>query len=119
MAIAALRTIALDCPDPIALAGFYQRLLGGEITADGDDWVDLAGSSAVPLSFQLAPGHVPPPWPSSTGAQQIHLDLTVTDLEATEREVLAWGATLLDGTENRKWRVYADPAGHPFCLCAD
>lgn len=33
--------------------------------------------------------------------------------------ILALGAKPLDAADHsRTWRVYADPAGHPFCLCS-
>ncbi|WP_329121814.1 VOC family protein [Streptomyces sp. NBC_01465] len=122
MAVARLGTIALDCPDPRALAAFYMAVLGGTVKdGDGDDdeWVETAGYEGTPLAFQRVEGHVPPEWPSSEKSQQFHLDLTVEDQDAAETEVLALGATLLDkGEAGRTWRVYADPAGHPFCLCA-
>ncbi|MDJ0380652.1 VOC family protein [Streptomyces sp. G-G2] len=120
MALATLGAVVLDCPDPLALAGFYAALLGGTPSPDDDaSWVDLTGHEGTPLAFQLAPGHVRPQWPSPEAPQQFHLDLTVTDLDAAEAEILALGATPLDqGEPGRTWRVYADPAGHPVCLCA-
>ncbi|MFE7045145.1 VOC family protein [Streptomyces atratus] len=118
MAVATLGAVVLDCPDPIALAGFYAGLLGGKVE-DHEGWVELTGGTAVPLAFQAAPGFVPPRWPHPDGSQQFHLDLTVPDLDAAEREVLALGAAVLDAEDReRSFRVYADPAGHPFCLCA-
>ncbi|WP_046504307.1 VOC family protein [Streptomyces odonnellii] len=122
MAIAKLGTVVLDCPDPVALAGFYAQVLGGEIEEvedAGEEWVELNGTGGTTLAFQLAPGFVPPAWPSPNGSQQFHLDLDVTNLDAAEKEVLALGATVLDAADRtRTFRVYADPAGHPFCLCA-
>ncbi|MFJ2115018.1 MULTISPECIES: VOC family protein [unclassified Streptomyces] len=131
MAIATLGAIVLDCPDPVALARFYAALLGGEVvedaqedTQDGDteagaSWVDLTGVPGAPLAFQAAPGYVPPSWPSPEGSQQFHLDLTVPDLDAAEEQVLALGATALEAADRKRtFRVYADPAGHPFCLCS-
>ncbi|MFJ1750188.1 VOC family protein [Streptomyces sp. NPDC088116] len=119
MPIATLGAVVLDCPDPVALAGIYAQLLGGEIEDDGDGWVDLVGAPGAPLAFQAAPGFVPPSWPSPDGSQQFHLDLTVEDLDAAEERVLALGAKVLDAADPaRTWRVYADPAGHPLCLCA-
>ncbi|MFJ2914571.1 VOC family protein [Streptomyces sp. NPDC087228] len=118
MAVAALGAVVLDCPDPAALAGFYAGLLGGEVEEGGDGWVELTGVAGTLLAFQAAPGHVPPRWPGTDGSQQFHLDLTVPDLDAAEREVLARGATVLDAEDRKRtFRVYADPAGHPFCLC--
>ncbi|MFG2562058.1 VOC family protein [Streptomyces sp. NPDC048496] len=119
MAVATLGAVVLDCPDPVALAGFYAGLLGGKVEDGGEDWVELTGGAATPLAFQAAPGFVPPRWPRPDGSQQFHLDLTVPDLDAAEKEVLALGATVLDAADReRTFRVYADPAGHPFCLCA-
>jgi catechol-2,3-dioxygenase len=120
MTIAKLGAVVLDCPDPRALAGFYAEVLGGTVEGEGEgDWVDLKVPGGQTLAFQEAPGHVPPKWPTAGDSQQFHLDLAVEDLDAAERGVLALGATPLDTEDrSRTWRVYADPAGHPFCLCA-
>ncbi|MEU6391216.1 VOC family protein [Streptomyces sp. NPDC046939] len=120
MAIAKLDVVALDCPDPRRLADFYAAVLDGTVThtEDDGDWVVLKVPGGQ-LAFQKAPGYVPPAWPSAESSQQLHLDLTVEDLDAAEKEVLALGATVLDNEDkSRSWRVYADPVGHPFCLCA-
>ncbi|MFJ9729175.1 VOC family protein [Streptomyces sp. NPDC101209] len=118
MAIAKLGAVVLDCPDPRALAGFYAEILGGTIEGEGD-WVDLTTPDGRALAFQAAPGFVAPEWPSPDRSQQFHLDLTVEDLDTAEAGVLAVGAKPLDADDrSRTFRVYADPAGHPFCLCA-
>ena len=119
-AVAKLGVVVLDCPDPSALAGFYAEVLGGTAKADEDGtWVDVEVPGGQTLAFQAAPGYVPPKWPSPDHSQQFHLDLTVEDLDASEERVLALGARPLDAADrSRTWRVYADPAGHPFCLCA-
>ncbi|MDF3301575.1 VOC family protein [Streptomyces tropicalis] len=118
MALAALGAVVLDCPDPAALAGFYAEVLGGTVE-DRGDWVDLKVPGATPLAFQAAPGYVPPRWPDADASQQFHLDLAVDDLDEAEHRVLALGAKPLDADDReRSFRVYADPAGHPFCLCA-
>ncbi|NGO15602.1 VOC family protein [Streptomyces sp. HC44] len=118
MALAKLGAVVLDCPDPRALAEFYAGVLGGDLEED-DGWVDLRVPGGQTLAFQAAPGHVPPKWPAPDASQQFHLDLTVDDMDAAEKEVLALGAKVLDAEDRtRTWRVYADPAGHPFCLCA-
>ncbi|GAA1009978.1 glyoxalase conserved hypothetical protein [Streptomyces sp. F-3] len=118
MALAKLGVVVLDCPDPRALAGFYAEVLGGTVEGEGD-WVELRTEGGRTLAFQRAPGHVPPKWPSADGSQQFHLDLDVEDLDTAEKAVLALGARPLDTADRtRTFRVYADPAGHPFCLCA-
>ncbi|MBQ0853667.1 VOC family protein [Streptomyces sp. NPDC057620] len=121
MAIATYSLVALDCPDPPALAGFYAGVLGGEVKRYSDDWYDLHAPGGHRVSFQRAPDHRPPNWPSADGgSQQLHLDFDVPDLDEAEAQVLALGATPLDLDDEdgrRGFRVYADPAGHPFCLC--
>ncbi|MGW1751415.1 VOC family protein [Streptomyces sp. NPDC002092] len=118
MALAELGAVVLDCPDPSALAGFYAEVLGGTVKAE-DGWADLTTPDGRALAFQASPGFVAPEWPAPDHSQQFHLDLTVEDLDAAEAGVLALGAKPLDADDrSRTWRVYADPAGHPFCLCA-
>ncbi|MEW2284681.1 VOC family protein [Streptomyces sp. NPDC047841] len=121
MALAKLDIVVLDCPDPHALAGFYAGVLGGTAEEDPEDsaWVDLKVPGGTALAFQRAPGFVPPEWPAADRSQQFHLDLAVEDLDAAEKGVLELGARPLDTQDReRTFRVYADPAGHPFCLCA-
>jgi catechol 2,3-dioxygenase-like lactoylglutathione lyase family enzyme len=106
-----LHHVALDCPDPQALANFYSRLLELPVTYSSDDWVVVSTSSqASGLAFQRAPDHRPPSWPDPAIPQQFHLDVMVEDVAAATPRVLAMGATKLQGD------VFADPAGHPFCL---
>lgn len=110
--IGRLHHLVFDCPDPRASATFYSQLLSEPVTYDSDDWVVVAADgSSSGLAFQLAPDHRVPTWPSSEVPQQCHLDVMVEDVEAATPNVLALGATKLDGHG-----VFADPAGHPFCL---
>jgi hypothetical protein len=110
--IGRLHHVIVDCPDPYALATFYSRLLGDPITYADDDFVVVAASNrASGLAFQRSPDQRPATWPDPAVPQQIHLDVMVDDLPAARRAVLALGAAPL-GDPN----VFADPAGHPFCL---
>ncbi len=121
MAIATMGVTVLDCPDPRALAGFYAGVLGGEVGGEGD-WYELALDGRRTLAFQEAPGYVAPDWPKAHNGQQFHLDFDVPRdrIDEAEREILGLGARLVqdDDGGKRSWRVYLDPAGHPFCLCA-
>ncbi|OLT14395.1 glyoxalase [Pseudonocardia sp. CNS-139] len=114
--IATLSVVALDCRDPLALAQFYGAVLGVPVTDTDDDWVQLAPTGGVSLAFQLAPGHVAPQWPGDDRGQQVHLDFDVPDLDAAETAVLAIGARKHEVQPGESFRVYLDPAGHPFCL---
>ena len=119
-AIPAFGSVVLDCPDPAALAGFYRALLEWDEPEIADDghWATLVNPRGGPrLEFQRVAEFRAPDWPSAEQPQQAHLDLTVTDLEAAHRRSLGLGAKLLDDSP-RTFRVYADLAGHPFCLCA-
>ena len=123
MPLGRLHHVVLDCPDPRALAGFYARLLGLPVTYESDDWVVVAASDRTSgIAFQLAPDHQPPAWPDPHRPQQVHLDVMVDDLPTAHREVLALGARPLTGSLPAgspgadSDHVYADPAGHPFCL---
>ncbi|MFG2866089.1 VOC family protein [Streptomyces sioyaensis] len=121
--IADLQCVVLDCSDPAKLAEFYQSLLGGAVNQQdrrwslGDGWATLHTPSGLVLAFQRAADYQPPVWRDPSRPQQFHLDFGVTDLDQAQEQVLALGATVLDeGSGGRSWRIYADPAGHPFCL---
>jgi catechol 2,3-dioxygenase-like lactoylglutathione lyase family enzyme len=112
-----LHGVVIDCPDPDALASFYEGLLGMiRVQEDGEDWIVIGDSPERPgVAFARTPDFRAPTWPGSAVPQQIHFDVRVDDLELAEKEALALGARKLPGG-GATFRVYADPAGHPFCL---
>jgi len=123
----------IDTPDVRGLAEFYRQLLGlryrpgdeppprGE--PDDADWLVLtwADESRV-LAFQLEPELHRTTWPRPDVPMQLHLDLTVPDADALERQrarAEELGAELLlDRTDDpdEPLYVFADPSGHPFCI---
>lgn len=130
-----LRQTVLDCTNARALAEFYRQLLGlryrpgdepppaGEPDPSGADWLvlrDATGNTRV--AFQQVAELPEPTWPDGPRPQMLHLDLTVAtvpDLDTQHARALALGARLLhDRSEDPEepLRVYADPAGHPFCI---
>ena len=119
-ALARMSTVALDCSDPPELARFYAELTGWPVDErhSDDDWVELRADGGVTFAFQRVPGHRPPEWPGQHRPQQLHLDLEVPDLDEGEPRVLAIGARKATTQPGSTFRVYLDPAGHPFCLCA-
>lgn len=127
-----LDLVVLDCPDARALAGFYSTILGWPVEDDSSaDWVTLRPSSAdagpggpnrtIGLGFQQVESYVAPTWPEGPRPQQFHLDFDVPDIDLAEPAVLAAGATVHEHqpSETGSFRVYLDPVGHPFCLCAE
>ena len=88
-----LDTVVLDCPDPAALARFYAALLGRQVDPGGDaTWQSLTeDGSGLTLAFQRAERYVAPSWPDGV-PQQLHLDLTVTDMAAAHARAVQLGA---------------------------
>ena len=110
-----LMGVMLDCPDAKALSLFYAELLGKPVTYEADGVAMIGEDGAQPVMFQQVEQYTAPRWPDPAYPQQIHLDVTVQDVDAAEQAALDIGATRLDGA-GPNWRVYADPAGKPFCL---
>ncbi len=109
-----LHHVVLDARDPGGLAGFWSTLLGLPVTYASDDWVVVARDDHTSgMAFQLAPDHEPPVWGDPARPQQLHHDVLVDDVEKAEEQVAAMGATRLASSDGSVW---ADPAGHPFCL---
>jgi catechol 2,3-dioxygenase-like lactoylglutathione lyase family enzyme len=110
--------LIIDCPAPRELASFYQALLGMIRVQDGDDFVVIGDAPDRPgVAFAQVTDFRAPTWPEPATPTQMHFDVRVADLDDAERDVLALGARRLDGGGDR-FRVFADPVGHPFCLVA-
>jgi predicted enzyme related to lactoylglutathione lyase len=113
------QTVVFDTADLEAESTFWAGLLGGTVEAE-DDWHTVSVAGEPKVAFQLAPDHVQPDWPDGE-PQQIHLDLDVDDISTAHDEATALGARLLKPADDigasHGFQVYADPSGHPFCLC--
>jgi predicted enzyme related to lactoylglutathione lyase len=116
MAIARFASFVLDCPDPAALASFYGALLDWKPDVD-EGWAEVRSGDGQSIAFQRVDAYTAPDWPGQTQPQQVHLDVEVDDLDAAEAAVLELGATKHEHQPGTTFRVYLDPAGHPFCLC--
>jgi catechol 2,3-dioxygenase-like lactoylglutathione lyase family enzyme len=127
-------SVVLDCTDARALAEFYRQLLGlryrsgdeppapGQPDEQGQDWLVLRNENSTQLAFQQVAVLPPATWPEGPYPQQLHLDLTVpsaAELDRQHERALSLGARLLydrrDDPQEPLY-VYADPAGHPFCI---
>ena len=130
-----LRQVVLDGTDIRVLAEFYRQLLGlryrpgheppapGQPDPQAREWLVLrVEGGGVQLAFQPVASLPEATWPEGPVPQQLHLDLTVpgtAELDVQHERALALGARLLDDQSkdpDEPLRVYADPAGHPFCI---
>jgi predicted enzyme related to lactoylglutathione lyase len=118
MAIARFPGLVIDCPDPAALATFYGTMLDWKITAS-PDWAEIRADYGQCICFQPVQDYTPPKWPGQEVPQQTHLDVIVDDLDAGEAAVLELGAVKHEYQPGTTFRVFLDPAGHPFCLCVE
>jgi predicted enzyme related to lactoylglutathione lyase len=116
MAIARFPSVVIDCPDPGVLARFYGALLDWKIEIS-PDWAEIRADYGDSIGFQQVQDYTRPRWPGQEVPQQMHIDVTVDDLDAAEAAVLELGATKHEHQPGTTFRVFLDPAGHPFCLC--
>ena len=119
MAIAEFSLVALDSDDSKGLCEFYQSITGWDVRPmeDEDDWYQLMSPTGATLAFQQIEEYQAPTWPGGERPQQLHLDFDVADLDIAEPLVLELGAVKAEAQPfPDHFRVYFDPAGHPFCL---
>ncbi|MFI6507101.1 VOC family protein [Streptosporangium sp. NPDC050855] len=127
--------VVLDSTDARSLAEFYRSLLGlvyrpgdeppeeGHADERGRDWLVLRTPDGAPQMAVQQVDRLPEvTWPEGGVPQQLHLDLTVESVEDLrvqhERVLRLGGRLLLDRIDDPEepLRVYADVAGHPFCV---
>ena len=114
-----LTQLVFECKDPKTEALFWQKVLDLAPATGDDQWLTLEWEPVGRLSFHRVSGYEPPQWPGHRGELQVHIDLLVDDLsEACAAVEAAGGRPLTDVLDPgpKAWRIYADPAGHPFCL---
>lgn len=120
MTVGRLRSVAFECADPQPVAEFWAAVLGRPVKHRSDDWWSLEPApDGARLAFQVVAGFEPPAWPGVHGEQQIHLDIEVDDIPSRATEVVELGARQLGDIvqeDDGAFQVFADPAGHPFCL---
>lgn len=115
--IGQLEKTVFDCPDPRTLAAFYAEILGMQVLEDHPDWVVIGRRQHMrELAFQKVDPYIAPRWPENRHPQQLHVDIAVEDFASASDGVLALGAVRRPGAPETGYRVFEDPAGHPFCL---
>jgi Glyoxalase-like domain len=118
MPIARFPSLVIDCPDPVALATFYGALLDWPVQTS-DEGAQIRADYGDCIGFQKVEGYTPPAWPSHDRPQHMHLDVMVDDLDLAEGAVVRLGATKHEHQPGTTFRVFLDPAAHPFCLCVN
>jgi predicted enzyme related to lactoylglutathione lyase len=109
--------VALDCDDVDELINFYARITGTSVFYQTPEFACLNMKSYW-LTTQKVESYVAPTWPGSTTPKQFHFEISATDLDEAETFVLECGARKAQhqSSADGSFRVYLDPAGHPFCL---
>ncbi|MGF0311695.1 VOC family protein [Rhodococcus sp. IEGM1428] len=123
-----VRQVVLDCTDARQLAEFYRQLLGFEyVPGDAEtidpDWLAInAPDGSWRITFQQIEALPEATWPDGEHPQMAHLDFMVSTVEELDEEhsrAMELGARLLRDLHDdpeEPIRIYADPAGHPFCI---
>lgn len=116
-----LRSVTVfDASDLDAESAFWAAVFNGYVIKDSEWHSVIDEFGEWRLGIQLNPTHSRPEWPNGVQQQQIHLDFHVENLQAAHQFVIERGATLLQESEEldsaEGFQVYADPAGHPFCI---
>lgn len=111
--------VVLDASDLGEESTFWAGMLGGRVLEDDAFHCVFDADGRWVIGVQLAPDHVPPDWPDGA-EQQVHMDLHVVDPARAHDVAVGLGARVLrradDLTAAEGHTVYADPAGHPFCI---
>jgi hypothetical protein len=125
MTIANYAYTALDCANPVELAKFYSKITGLKVqpfdegeTAETCEWLELWDENdRTKMAFQKIDNYRVPTWPTGDLPQQAHMDFHAKNLDIAENEILAIGGRKAEHqVRPNRFRVYLDPAGHPFCI---
>ncbi|MFE9499707.1 VOC family protein [Streptomyces collinus] len=109
--------VTFDCADTAEMARFYGELLGMSALFTSDDFTLIGKDGATPLGFNRLPDYRPPTWPDPAQEKQAHIELGVDDLDTAEKHLSELGAIKPEfQPQPERWRVFLDPAGHPFCV---
>lgn len=117
MGVGKLWSVTLDCADPEPLAEFWSAALDGKVAYRSEKFIGVELPDGPWIGAYSIPDYEPPEWPEGEVGKQFHLDLSVADLDEAERALLELGAKKAETQpEPDRWRVFLDPAGHPFCV---
>ena len=108
-----------DAADLAAESSFWAGVLDGTVDAE-DDWHMVRVDGRPGSGFSWHRTTSPPTGRTGRRSRSTSTSGSRTSTAAHER-VMSLGARVLkeaeDGDSPDNFQVYADPAGHPFCLC--
>ena len=91
-------------------------MVGGDIAIDTGEFVAVRTDRGWLATFRV-PDYQPPTWPHGDVPKQMHVDLSVDDLDVAQTEAIRLGARAAEQQPDPAYyRVMLDPSGHPFCL---
>lgn len=114
-----LGNIMVDCNDEQGLCDFYYKLLGWEKSIMFGR--PALSKDGIVFLFIQEEDYIPPTWPEEVGKQQkqMHFDFQVPNVAEAVEYALSLGAKKTASEfGGNEWVTMIDPAGHPFCLCA-
>jgi hypothetical protein len=108
--IGGIAALAIDCTDPLGLARWWSRLLGGTVESHPHGYATLHTPEGLAIDFL----QVPEP---KTDKNRLHLDLRSREFATAIEQALALGATRADDIyTGGRWQVLRDPEGNEFCI---
>ena len=116
-----LGNVMVDCDDEQKLCEFYHQLLGWE-KCELFERPAVRSENGIVFLFIQEKNYIPPIWPEESGKQQkqMHFDFQVPDVQAAVQQAETLGAVKVALQFGGKhFTTMIDPAGHPFCLCAN
>ena len=113
-----IQALCVDAEDPLALARFWQEVLGWRITVEEEDEVVLeppAGSPQDGVAPDLLFSRVSE---AKASKNRLHLDLRPADQDTEVLRLEARGARRVSvgQGEDTTWVVMADPEDNEFCV---
>lgn len=116
-----LGNVMIDCDDEQRLCDFYHGLLGWDRSVRFGRPALSSGDGVVFLFIESS-DYAPPAWPEETGQRQkqMHFDFQVPDVATAVEHAESLGARRTTSQYGGdEFVTMLDPAGHPFCLCAE
>ncbi|WP_459129645.1 VOC family protein [Guggenheimella bovis] len=110
--------ITIDCPEEQVeeMLHSYEKLTGYMAEPIEEGVMPGVFGPHLSINIQGVKDYQGPTWPTQERGQMLHMDFFVRDLDSTVEYAKSIGAREAEHQYGETWRVFLDPAGHPFCL---